>query len=106
MSSSAEITRKAKSNLALAFVCLPKERKRDMITFYAFCRVIDDLADDLDIPLADRVAGLNEWREGLKTGFSKPDELQSEIISLNQRQPDDRPIQRHDAGADVERERN
>ncbi|MDC0088077.1 squalene/phytoene synthase family protein [Akkermansiaceae bacterium] len=85
MSSSAEITRKAKSNLALAFVCLPKDRKRDMITFYAFCRVIDDLADDLDIPLEDRVAGLDEWREGLKTGFSQPDELQSEIISLIER---------------------
>ena len=46
--SSAEITRKAKSNLAFALRCLPKERRRDLVTFYAFCRIIDDLADDLD----------------------------------------------------------
>ena len=85
MSSSAEITRKAKSNLALAFICLPKDRKRDMITFYAFCRIIDDLADDLDIPLDQRIAGLDEWRNGLQQGFSKPDELQQEIISLIER---------------------
>lgn len=85
MSSSVEITRKAKSNLALAFVCLPKDRKRDMITFYAFCRVIDDLADDLDIPIEDRIAGLSEWQNGLKDGFNEPDELQSEIISLIKR---------------------
>ena len=44
--SSAQIARKAKSNLAFALGCLPKDRKRDMITFYAFCRVVDDIADD------------------------------------------------------------
>ncbi len=82
MSSSEEITRKAKSNLAIAFACLPKERKRDMITFYAFCRVIDDLADDLDIPLADRERGLSEWREGITHGFKNPTELQQELMEL------------------------
>jgi len=85
MSTSTEITRKAKSNLALAFVCLPKDRKRDMITFYAFCRIIDDLVDDLDIPINERVASLNNWRNGLEKGFAEPDELQTEIISLIER---------------------
>lgn len=56
-----------------------------MITFYAFCRVIDDLADDLDIPLESRVKGLEEWREGIDNGFAAPDELQSEIVDLRQR---------------------
>ena len=42
--STAQIATKAKSNLAMALACLPKERKRDMISFYAFCRVVDDIA--------------------------------------------------------------
>ena len=38
------ITRKSKSNLAFAFACLPAQKRCDMISFYAFCRVIDDIA--------------------------------------------------------------
>ena len=87
MASSQEITRKAKSNLAITLTCLPKERKRDMITFYAFCRVIDDLADDLDIPLEKRKCGLAEWRDGIEHGFDSADELQEEVVDL---------IKRHD----------
>lgn len=82
MASSEEITRKAKSNLAFALSCLPKERKRDMVTFYAFCRVVDDLADDLDIPLEERTRGLAEWKKGIEQGFDQPDELQREVIEV------------------------
>ncbi|BDS08299.1 phytoene synthase [Oceaniferula spumae] len=82
MASSQDITRKAKSNLAITLLCLPKERKKDMVTFYAFCRVIDDLTDDLDIPIEKRKRGLQEWREGIDQGFSEPDELQSEVTEL------------------------
>ena len=42
----AEITRKAKSNLAFALRCVPADRRRHLVSFYAFCMVIDDLADD------------------------------------------------------------
>lgn len=84
MASSQDITRKAKSNLAFTLSCLPKERKEGMITFYAFCRVIDDLADDLDIPLEQRERGLAEWKAGIKNGFTQPDELQAEVIELIQ----------------------
>ena len=48
--SSAQIAQKAKSNLAFALGCLPKERKRDMITFYAFCREVDDVVDEVADP--------------------------------------------------------
>jgi len=85
MSSSQEITRKAKSNLAFALSCLPKERKRDMVTFYAFCRVIDDLADDLDVPIETRVQGLSQWRNGIENSFNRPDELQIEVTQLIKR---------------------
>ena len=40
----AKITRQSKSNLALAFVSLGRERRQDITTFYAFCRLIDDIA--------------------------------------------------------------
>ena len=82
MSTAQEITKKAKSNLAFTLSCLPKERKQDMVTFYAFCRVIDDLADDLDTPLKKRAQGLQAWRNGINYGFHDPNELQSEVIDL------------------------
>lgn len=82
MSESQEITKKAKSNLAIALTCLPKQRKKDMVTFYAFCRVIDDLADDLDLPLTTRKQGLQTWREELQRGFPQPDSLQKEVSQL------------------------
>jgi len=46
MEESRTITRKSASNLALAFVLLPKAKRDGMSALYAFCREIDDLADD------------------------------------------------------------
>lgn len=82
MSVASEITRKAKSNLAFALSILPKERREDMVVFYAFCRVIDDLADDLDVPVEKRAASLSAWKQGLEGGFAAPDEFQREVVEL------------------------
>ena len=60
-----EITRASKSNLALAFIALPRERRRDISVFYAFCRVIDDIADDPLPPVAERQRALDFWKESL-----------------------------------------
>lgn len=60
-----EITRASKSNLALAFIALPRERREDITTFYAFCRVIDDLADNPGATIAAREMALNQWKEAL-----------------------------------------
>ena len=46
------ITRQSKSNLALAFVSLGRERRRDITDFYAFCRVVDDIADSAEPTLS------------------------------------------------------
>ena len=43
---STAITRKSASNLALAFVLLPKPKRDAMSALYAFCREVDDVADD------------------------------------------------------------
>lgn len=63
--SAEEITRASKSNLALAFVALPPERRADISIFYAFCRVIDDIADEEGLPAEQRRAGLDSWRRAL-----------------------------------------
>ncbi len=56
------ITRQSKSNLALAFISLGRERRRDITTFYAFCRVIDDIADSPELSVAEKAQGLAAWR--------------------------------------------
>jgi phytoene synthase len=58
-----QITRRAKSNLAFALACLPPERKRDMISFYAFCRVVDDIADDPGRSEEEKERELGHWRK-------------------------------------------
>jgi 15-cis-phytoene synthase len=63
MEASRSITRKSASNLALAFVLLPKSKRDGMSALYAFCREVDDLVDEEEAPLADRRARLAAWRE-------------------------------------------
>ncbi len=59
------ITAASGSNLALALRVLPQGRRSDMRVFYAFCRQVDDLADEPGLPLEERRAGLQAWREAL-----------------------------------------
>ena len=68
----ATITRQSNSNLALAFISLGRERRRDITIFYAFCRVIDDIVDSSELSVADKQLRLAEWRNLLRAGA--PDE--------------------------------
>src|SRR5438309_2764620 len=63
----AKITRQSKSNLALAFISLGRERKRDITVFYAFCRVIDDIADSAEFTPGEKRMRLAKWRQMLWT---------------------------------------
>jgi len=63
---SQSITRKSASNLALAFVLLPRSKREGMAALYAFCRQVDDIADDESQPVADRRAQLASWREDIR----------------------------------------
>ena len=85
MSTASKITRKAKSNLAFALAILPRDRREDMVVFYAFCRTMDDLADDLSLPAAQRKLALESWQSGLTEGFPAPDEFQREVVALRDR---------------------
>src|SRR2546430_7013993 len=66
----ASITKASKSNLALAFIALPRARREDITTFYAFCRVVDDIADASDFPVEEKQRRLNLWGESLANEIS------------------------------------
>jgi len=65
----ATITRRSQSNLALAFISLGRERRRDITVFYAFCRVIDDIADSSELSITDKRARLASWRDMLNAAI-------------------------------------
>ena len=61
MQQSQAITRQSASNLALAFVLLPKPKRDGMSALYAFCREVDDVADEDSVPVEKRRKGLAAW---------------------------------------------
>ncbi|MFN2509320.1 MAG: phytoene/squalene synthase family protein [Chthoniobacterales bacterium] len=78
----AKITRQSKSNLALAFVSLGRERRRDITTFYAFCRLIDDIADSPELSVREKAAGLAGWRGWLHAPGEGEPQLAAELRAL------------------------
>src|SRR5688572_25365584 len=86
MEASRTITRRSASNLALAFVLLPRAKRDGMSALYAFCREVDDVADDEWAPAAQRRERLAGWRadvrracEGAVPEFAVNRELQPVI---------------------------
>ncbi len=67
MQHSRAITRKSASNLALAFILLPRPKRDAMSALYAFCREVDDVADDESVPAEKRRAQLAEWRADIRS---------------------------------------
>jgi len=47
---------------------LPRERRDGMYAVYAFCREVDDIADDW--PAADRMAGLAAWHDEIEAVYA------------------------------------
>ncbi len=66
MQHSHALTRKSASNLALAFILLPREKRDAMSALYAFCRAVDDVADEDSVPTAKRREQLAAWREDIR----------------------------------------
>ncbi len=59
----AQITRGSRSSFYYAFVLLPPQRRRALNAVYAFCRFVDDIADDEEIREPAQL--LSRWREEL-----------------------------------------
>ena len=81
----ATITRQSKSNLALAFISLGPERKRDITVFYAFCRVIDDIADSSELSVVEKRLRLAKWRQMLRAAASDESFLARDVRQLMQK---------------------
>ncbi|NNF79528.1 MAG: presqualene diphosphate synthase HpnD [Rhizobiales bacterium] len=58
----AKQVRKASTSFYWAMRLLPKERRHAIFAVYAFCRQVDDIADDDGMSVEDRRAGLSTWR--------------------------------------------
>jgi phytoene synthase len=85
--SAEHITRASKSNLALAFVSLGRERRRDITVFYAFCRLIDDIADSTQLAAEEKARRLLEWRRSLGHALPNEPALSSEVRGLMKKYP-------------------
>jgi 15-cis-phytoene synthase len=83
----AEITRASKSNLAFAFIAMSGARRRDITTFYAFCRVIDDIADDNQCDPETKRGELALWRQFLRGEAAGEPALAKPVRDLMSRYP-------------------
>jgi phytoene synthase len=77
-----KITRASKSNLAFAFIAMSGARRRDITTFYAFCRVIDDIADDNLRDAETKRRELAKWRQALRGEFADEPALARPVRQL------------------------
>src|SRR5689334_14264677 len=66
MQESRTITRNSASNLTPAFVLLPRAKRDAMSALYAFCREVDDVADDESVPAETRREQLAAWRADIR----------------------------------------
>lgn len=64
----AQVTRRSRSSFYYAFILLPPERRRALHAVYAFCRFVDDIADDEAIREPAQL--LRRWREELDRVYS------------------------------------
>jgi phytoene synthase len=78
----AKITRESKSNLALAFVALGRERRNDITIFYAFCRLVDDIADSTELTVEEKTRELGNWRAWIRQTAAGEPSLAAELRGL------------------------
>src|SRR4051812_35080207 len=64
---------------------LPEERRNGMYAVYAFCREVDDIADDSDTPPEQRAAALDAWRRKIDALYE--DRLPQRLVGRALRHP-------------------
>ena len=58
------------TNFAYSFLALPKDRREAITAVWDFCRAVDDEVDEHEErPLAQRMAGLQRWRDEVAACF-------------------------------------
>ena len=63
------IVKRAGTSFYRGMRMLPRDRRTAMYAIYAFCRLVDDVADE-PAPMADKLAGLAAWRERIDTLYA------------------------------------
>jgi phytoene synthase len=78
----AAIVRASKSSFVPAFRLISADRRKDLETFYAFCRTADDIADAEGLEATDRYAALEAWRAAFRDPDLRalPDNLRELIV--------------------------
>jgi len=67
-----------KSHLAFALLWLPRERRRDAMVFFRFCRAVDDIADEPGRSEDEKRLLLQEWLDAIGR-HSLPAELEAVV---------------------------
>jgi 15-cis-phytoene synthase len=80
-----DIVKRSRSNLAFALACLPRQRREDMYVFYAFCRVVDDIADDDGWTTPQRLEALDRWRAVVRGEAPEREAFENELLELRGR---------------------
>jgi phytoene synthase len=57
------IVQKSATSFFHGMKILPRDRRTAMYGIYAFCRLVDDIADDDDLPIGQKRAALKTWRK-------------------------------------------
>ena len=65
-----KIVTQSRTSFHAGMMVLPRERREAMYALYAFCRVVDDIADDGETPEV-RGRGLQQWRERIAALFRR-----------------------------------
>jgi phytoene synthase len=66
------LTRQSGSNFYYAFLFLPRPRREALYAVYAFCRTVDDIADEQSgVSAQERRAGLARWRADIGRCYEK-----------------------------------
>lgn len=72
-------TSRAGSSFHYAFLFLPPQRRAAMVSFYAFCREVDDAVDQVqDIGVAART--LAWWRQEVRAAYAQPEKMPSHPV--------------------------
>lgn len=71
----------ARSSFYLGMRVLPKSRRDAMYAIYAFCRAVDDIADDQQGDRASRAAALGQWSNDIDALYTEDDPGQASFLA-------------------------
>ncbi|MFW2852636.1 presqualene diphosphate synthase HpnD [Sphingomonas sp. TX0543] len=76
-----QLTSASRSSFYAGMRVLPKAEREAMYAIYAFCRAVDDIADDQHGERAERAAALDAWRLDLDALYADGDPGRAAIVA-------------------------